>query len=83
VGGEGRSLFDFREKVIGFVGDEGRSLFDVGIGDRFLWVVWGDRYLMLRFRRSGFMGVEGTITVGFEGIGDLVCGVRSLFDVRI
>jgi|JFJP01.1.fsa_nt_gi hypothetical protein len=46
------------------MGVEGRSLFDVErIGDRVLWVMRGDRCLMLRFRRSGFVGDEGAIAV--------------------
>jgi hypothetical protein len=47
VGDEGAIAVWCGEKVIGFVGGEGRSLFDFeGIGDHFLWVVRGDRYLM-------------------------------------
>ena len=43
---------------------EGRSLFgDEGKGDRDLWVLMGDRCLILRFGRSGFMGGEGAIVV--------------------
>ena len=39
---------------------------------------------MCRFRRSGFVGVEGAIAVWYWGKGDRVLGGegRSLFDLR-
>jgi hypothetical protein len=33
------------------------------LGDRVLWVLRGDRCLMLRFRRLSFMGIESAIAV--------------------
>jgi hypothetical protein len=55
-------------KAIGFVSVEGRSLFSFeDIGDQFLYVLRGDRWLIWRNRRSGFWGGEG----------------RSLFDIEI
>jgi hypothetical protein len=43
-----RSLFDAGNRRSGLWSGEGRSLFDVeGIGDRVLWVVRGDRCLIL------------------------------------
>ena len=48
-----QSLFGVGKRRSGFMGVEGRSLFGFeGIGDRVLWCVRGDRYLMWRFRRS-------------------------------
>ena len=44
VRGDRCLMWRFRRS--GFVGGEGRSLFGEGIGDRFLWVVSGDRCLI-------------------------------------
>jgi hypothetical protein len=47
--------------------------------------VRGDRCLILRFRRSGFVGDEGRSLFDVERIGDrvlCVLRVRSLFDLR-
>ena len=48
-------------------------------------MVRGDRWLIYRFRRSGFVGVEGRSLFDLMEIGDRVLGDegRSLFDVEI
>ena len=58
MGGEGRSLFDLKEKAIGFVSDDGRSLVDVGNRRSGLWVVK---------RRSFLGGGIGDRVVDVEG----------------
>ena len=58
-----RSLFDVEEIGDRVYGSEGRSLVDVEFRRSVLWVVWGDRCLILRFRRSGFVGGEEAIAV--------------------
>ncbi len=47
---------------------EVRSLFDVGIGDRVLWVVRGDRCLMLGKGDRGLWGLRGDRMTGYRTI---------------
>ena len=65
MSGEWRSLFDMGEYAIGrwVVRGEIAVLMLGEVGDRACGEVRGDRCLMLRFRRSGFVGDEGAIAV--------------------
>jgi hypothetical protein len=50
-------------RVIPLYEFSGDPTFCLKVVDRSLWVLKGDRCLMLRFRRSGFVGGERAIVV--------------------